>query len=52
MPELDLGGGAFCPSNMLNSQNTPYILGLICISLHNYQILFVEEMCLTRQLGL
>ena len=29
MPELDRGGGLFCPpSYKIGSQNTPYILGL------------------------
>ena len=31
MPELDWGGGAFCPPSQfkIGSQNTPYQLGLI-----------------------
>ena len=30
MPELDWGGGAFCPSPYkIGSQNTPYKLGLM-----------------------
>ena len=28
MPELDWGGGAFCPPYKIGCQNTPYKLGL------------------------